>query len=133
MLFVGVHFIVDLLLVLIFGVLVTLFEGALARPMKVARLEGLVLALGGTLVVLFVIACVVILATVAVVAILVLVISTLCVIASTATMIFTLIVMLCVIAQLLLVALLERVSEFVFCAIFNLPLTLPCKQAVSHL
>ena len=52
-------------LVLILGILVTLLESVLAlRHMEVTGLEGLVVALGGTLVVLFIVMCAVVVATV---------------------------------------------------------------------
>ncbi len=126
--FVGAIFIVDFLLVLIFRILVTLFESVLTLwHVEVTGLEGLVAALGGTLVVLLVVVLVVaVAATVAAVAILGLVVSMVRMIAFVAA-IFVLIVMPCVILQLLLVALLEHVAEFVFCAKLNLPLALLCK------
>ena len=97
MCFVGALSIIDLSPVLIFGILVTLFEGVLALwPMKVARLESLVVMLRGTLVVLFVVALVVTVVTVAVVMILVRVVLTVHMIASAAT-IFAVVVMLRVI------------------------------------
>ena len=96
--FVGAIFIVGLLLVLIFRILVTLFKDVVVFcPMKVAGLEGLVVPIGGTLVILFVIVFVVVVVTVAVVAILWLVVLTVCMIMSIAAIV-ALVVMPCVVA-----------------------------------
>ena len=122
-------------LVLILGILVTLLESVLAlRHLEVTGLEGLVVALGGTLVVLFIVTCAVVVATVVpVVATDGLVVVSMMRMTAFMAAILAPVTMIHVVAKLLLLALHKHVTEFAPGSKLDLLLTLLCKQAIGHL
>ena len=122
-------------LVLILGILVTLLKSVLALwPMEVTGLEGLVLALGRTLVVMFIVVlAVVVAAAVAIVATDGLALVSMMRMTVFMAAILAPVIMICIVAKLLLVALCKRVTEFVLGSILDLLLALLHERAVGHL
>jgi hypothetical protein len=127
-------FVMDLMLVLIFRILVALFEGVIGLwSMGRARLECLVAAIRRSLVLLFLLMLVIVMAIIAVVATCPLVVLTIIHPALPAVVTVTPVMLFHNMADFLLVMLLEHVVELMFCAILNLTLAFLCKGAICYL
>jgi hypothetical protein len=127
-------FVMDLMLVLIFWILVALFEGVITLwSVRGAGLECLVTMIRRNLVLLFLFAFVVIVAAVAVVATLPLVVLMIVCLVMPATAAVTSMTLFHDTMDLLLIMLLEGVAKLAFFAKLDLALTFLCKGAIGYL
>jgi hypothetical protein len=124
----------NLTLVLIFGILVALFKGVITLwSIRRVGLKCLVTAIRRSLVLLFLLALVIVVAAIASVTTLPIVVLTIIRLALPTVVAITPVMLFRNTADLLLVMLLQCVAELRFCAILNLVLTFPCKGAISYL
>jgi hypothetical protein len=129
-----VLFVLDLMLVMFFGIFVALSEGVITlQSVRRARLECLVPAIRRNLFLLFLLAFVIVVATIAVVPTLPLLDLTIISLATPSMVALTSMMLARNTVDLLLIMLLRHVAELTFCAILNLTLMFLCKGAVGYL